>query len=88
MSRNLAKLPKAHLHIHLIGALTKNVYQFLFKKNVIENVNVIEIPEKYENFKDFNNNYYKKAKTCIQTEEDLCLLIHDLIKTSGMEGKK
>ena len=74
MPRDLKLLPKAHLHIHLEGAMRRSTLVELCTKYSIP-----EPPDtrgiKFDNFGGFVKTYWA-ACDCIRSRDDLARLIH------------
>lgn len=82
--RDLSALPKAHLHIHLEGAMRPATFDELCERYAIER------PEDtrgrtFENFSGFLNMYWA-ACDCIRTRDDLARLILEVAEDAAAHG--
>lgn len=82
--RDLKLLPKAHLHIHLEGAMRPSTLSDLCIKYGIERP-VDTRGQQFSNFSGFNA-LYRSACDCIQTKEDLARVILEVAEDAASEG--
>ena len=82
--RDLQLLPKAHLHIHLEGAMRPSTLSDLCRKYGIERP-VDTRGQQFRNFSGFNA-VYRSACDCIQTKEDLARVIQEVAEDAASEG--
>ena len=83
-SRNLKTLPKAHLHIHLEGAMRPTTLTQLCKKYNLERPEDTR-GEQFNNFGGFNS-VYRSACESIRTKEDLSRVILEVAEDAAAEG--
>ena len=82
--RNLKTLPKAHLHIHLEGAMRPTTLTQLCKKYNLERPEDTR-GEQFNNFGGFNS-VYRSACESIRTKEDLSRIILEVAEDAAAEG--
>jgi adenosine deaminase len=79
--RDLAKLPKAHLHLHLEGAMRPSTLQELAERS---NLAVPQISG-YGNFTVFAQTYLA-ACDVLTTMDDLCRLVREVVEDAAAAG--
>ena len=82
--RDLKSLPKAHLHLHLEGAMRRSTLAELCQRYGIE-----EPPDtRWQTFDDFGHfvGTYWAACECIRTRDDLARLIHEVAEDAAKHG--
>ncbi len=82
--RDLRALPKAHLHIHLEGAMRWDTLGDLCDRYGIDRPADIR-GQRFENFAGFNE-MYRAATQCIRTPDDLAQLIREVAEDAAAEG--
>ena len=84
INRDLRSLPKAHLHIHLEGAMRPETLSELCGRYDIERPADTR-GEKFNNFGGFNQVYWA-ACHCIRTQDDLARLILEVAEDAALQG--
>ena len=82
--RDLRSLPKAHLHLHLEGAMRPATLDAFCTRSGIERPADTR-GQRFDNFSGFNA-MYRAATLCIRTPEDLALLIQQVAEDAAAEG--
>lgn len=83
-ARNLQVLPKAHLHVHLEGAMRADTLSELCERYGIERPTDTRGLQ-FDNFAEFNDVYWAAA-SCIRSPEDLDRLIHEVAEDAAAQG--
>ncbi len=82
--RDLSRLPKAHLHIHLEGAMRRSTLDELADRYGIERPPDTR-GQRFDNFMGFNATYWA-ACHCIRTPDDLARLIKEVTEDAAAHG--
>ena len=82
--RDLRQLPKAHLHIHMEGAMRRSTLDELADRYGIERP-VDTRNQRFDNFMGFNATY-RAACHCIRTPDDLARLITEVTEDAAEHG--
>ena len=82
--RDLSRLPKAHLHIHLEGAMRRSTLDELADRYGIERPPDTR-NQRFDNFMGFNATYVA-ATGCIRTPDDLARLIAEVTEDAAEHG--
>lgn len=82
--RDLRALPKAHLHLHLEGAMRPTTLDELCERYGIERPADTR-GQRFANFGGFNQLYHA-ACDCIRTREDLARLIREVVEDGASHG--
>jgi len=82
--RDLRLLPKAHLHLHLEGAMRPTTLEAFCTRYDIERPPDTR-GKHFKNFSGFNA-MYQAATRCIRTRDDLTLLIQEVAEDAAAEG--
>jgi adenosine deaminase len=80
--RDLRTLPKAHLHLHLEGAMRRSTLQELAERY---GVPLPSTRERYDSFADFQA-LYLAATEVLRTWDDLGRLIHEVAEDAARDG--
>jgi adenosine deaminase len=80
--RPLAELPKAHLHVHLEGAMRPST---LFEMCARQGDPVPTIATSYRHFADFQK-LYVTARGCIREGDDLVRLVGEVVQDAADDG--
>ena len=83
-ARDLRQLPKAHLHIHLEGAMRRSTLDELADRYGIERPPDTR-GQRFDNFMGFNGTYWA-ACHCIRTPDDLARLITEVTEDAAEHG--
>ena len=81
-ARDLGALPKAHLHVHLEGAMRPSTLRELCERNgaVVPTVGTV-----YGSFADFQE-LYVAARTAIRSLDDLVRLVREVVEDAATDG--
>ena len=82
--RDLSRLPKAHLHIHLEGAMRRSTLDELADRYGIKSPPDTR-NQRFDNFMGFNATYVA-ATECIRTPDDLARLISEVSEDAAEHG--
>ncbi|GAA3265566.1 adenosine deaminase [Dactylosporangium vinaceum] len=80
-SRTLAALPKAHLHIHLDGAMRRSTLLELADRAGV----VATLPTAYGSFAAFTDTI-TAAAACLRTPADAQRLVHEIVEDAALAG--
>lgn len=81
-TRSLLSLPKAHLHVHLEGAMRPTTLAELAERSGIE---VPTCPDRFGGFRDFLN-LYRTASGAIRTLNDLQRVMREVVEDAHADG--
>lgn len=79
--RNLRELPKAHLHLHLVGSMRPETLTALAEEAGM----AASIPESFVDFKHFYTTYVL-ANRAIRDAEDLGRLVFEVVEDAAIDG--
>lgn len=79
--RDLAALPKAHVHVHLDGAMRRSTLRELAERAGI----VATLPRGYGSFAAFTDTI-TAAAACLRTPADAQRLVHEIIEDAASAG--
>jgi adenosine deaminase len=83
-SKSLKSLPKAHLHIHLEGAMRPTTLTELCKKYALPHP-IDTRGQQFPNFSGFNA-LYRSACESIRSKDDLAQVIFEVVEDAALEG--